>query len=304
MRTAEFFDGTVVDIPDGNSGYVLIALGLEDGQRVFDVGEYSALGICEAHIVKQPDLAVRGQTVQLYGRDGAEVIADGRNSSRMINLNWKWASEEANSLLSGLDDVAAFMDTDAGPHWLYDLRGDMMARVQPHVMRPDSTEGTASNEARVNLSLEMLTSRYVSAAIYSETYPETSDPGESIFAGEVVESTLTVNNSGRHEVAPVITLLARGLPNSVIIRNTTKGQYMQIQDNGFSVGAEIVIDMREGTATLITVEGASIDSPAAIVDGGLIKLDPGENIITVTPSEGAALPSIYWKTEQAYSHAD
>ena len=64
-RVAEFFDGTTVQIPAGDSGYLLLALGLQSGERVFNLSDYAPLGICEASITKQPDLTIRGQTVQL-----------------------------------------------------------------------------------------------------------------------------------------------------------------------------------------------------------------------------------------------
>lgn len=299
-RRAYFFDYPSVEFEADGNGYVLIGLSLASASAVFDSTLAGPGDNCRAGILQQPPYMIRSDTVQLYARPGAEVISDGQVGSRKITLQWTWTSENQTEFLSAIDALAAFIDTENGPHWLYDLRSDYMARVSVGGMRPQSVDGTADNSAQINLDLELIDSRFQTAAIFEERYQISDDPGETIFAGAAFPITLEINNDSNHEAVPVITMYSRGIPLRVIIKNNTNSQYMELQETGFALGSGLEMDMRDGSVRLLAIDGSIIDSQASMVGGGMIKLVPGKNTLTFTPDEGAALPIVQWKTERAY----
>lgn len=236
-----------------------------------------------------PGYTPRVNALERYNKDGAVIVSDRRVGERTFRCFADITIGENQGTIAQCDDqyreaeeyVAAFFNDDALPVYLYNSSSNVRCRVELAEWVHSYTEGMMFRHGRHSLVLKMLD-------LWEDSTGQTaSSPTGGLSNG----STLAVNNTGRREAYPVLTVTALTDNVDFRITNNTTGEFTRVTSTAFLTGKSMIISSITGA---ITIDG--VDQSPALADGsGFMTLAPGSNTLVYTSTEGAVELSVSWR---------
>jgi len=217
---------------------------------------------------------------KLYGRDGTFIRGDGTVGNRQFKMKWSETGTSDTETRTRIRNVFRFFLVGQAPYYIEDRDNNLRFEVSIKEFDPKSSEGV---EFRVHKGTITL----IAANPYPEDLTEQSvslNPASS-------NDTLNIPMAGDVEVFPRIELVAIDSIQSFTLEITPAELDLTITDTSFITGEKYVLDSR-GSGE-ISLGGQ--DRSFAIVNGGMLRLKPGNNVLTYISLDGQVSLEVFYR---------
>ncbi len=235
----------------------------------------------------------RSKTTERYGRAGAVLTGDGHLSSRAYLVEFPVGGEDADSatvrdkmdeLISFFEPAYAFTRENGEKYFMIvDTDVDLRALIAPpQETNPGWEKSNYLNNGICTLGLIFLDGLW-------------EDDNENTQSATLTDQqTITINNTGRFECFPIFELTADSTIEDFVLRNLTADLAVRLESSEFKINRICVLDSVDG---LIKING--VDQRRAL-DGGFLKLVPGNNIIRFEAGAGTVDLVARWRTRKTH----